>query len=761
MELYNFTDPVFDPRMFKGRQEEKGEILEGVRVGDSYAIIGGTRIGKTSLLFELKRILLEELEKDTGCVIGPVFLSTHQFTDLSQTAIYRQIIQEFKIIVCPIKFPRLRVDDRKLFDPGITDEEAFPAFVELLESIVQAVSADLKIVILIDEVDELQRHEWSKVFFNNLRHLISQTPLRHNIAMVIAGTLAIYSLYKVAGSPFLNVISGTKSLKLLSPAETAELVNEPTDDQIDQAVIDHIYHQTGGHPFLIQYLMKNLCRKFKADLTGIKPEHVDQMVEKFMDERTDFENWASKFSEVDKQVYRLIASREEGVKKFEIVQMVGDAEHANTALDLLEHTGVIREAKRNIYVIGGEMFKMWFQENVSDPGLTPSSVAGRTSAAQDQGDAVSTGGRETTGPLKAVTTAYTDEPSGVREQAMTLMREQAIVMARECPRCGRCYPEGTERCEGDQSALLMFQPMPHVIDGKYRLDWLIGRGGMGAVYQATDLVLRRQVAVKMVRPDLLTMEGALERFRREAQIAARLSHTNIIAVYEFGSFPWGGAYLVMELLRGQLLHNELEQHRRLSPQRVATIMRQVCAAVSVAHQAGIIHRDLKPSNVMLCKISGDEEIVKLLDFGLAKRHVEQSDLSKLTPPTTPVGTIKYMSPEQARGEPVDTRTDIFALGVIVYRLLTGDHPFPGKTDSEIFDAIKYLPPRPLREIWPEAPASLEAVITRCLAKKPDDRYPTVAMFARELTQALSQIMAKEAAAPFDPEAPTEPIEDRR
>ena len=170
---YNFTSPVSDPRMFKGRRKEMDEIIAGVRLGESYAVVGGTRMGKTSLLFEVKRVLIEELKKDSGCVVGPVFLSTHQFPKLSQRAIYRQVIQEFEDTVCPARFPaltpRLKDYERKLFDDGTAEEEAFPVFVKVLENIVKAVSEDVRIVVMIDELDELQQYEWSKTFFNNLR----------------------------------------------------------------------------------------------------------------------------------------------------------------------------------------------------------------------------------------------------------------------------------------------------------------------------------------------------------------------------------------------------------------------------------------------------------------------------------------------------------------------------------------------------------------------------------------------------------------
>lgn len=369
---YSFTTPVSDPRMLKGRRKEMDEIIAGVRLGESYAVVGGTRMGKTSLLFEVKRVLIEELKKDSGCVVGPVFLNTHQFPKLSQRAIYRQVIHEFKTTVCPSRFPRLipRLKDieRELFDQGTMEEEAFPVFVQALANIVKAVSEDLRIVIMIDELDELQQYDWSKSFFNNLRHLISISDLRRNVAMVISGTLAIYSLYKVAGSPFLNVISGTKTLRTLSRAEAEDLINEPTDRRIDQPVIDQVLRETGGHPFLVQYLMKNLCDQFHTDLKAITAEDVSQVVEKFLDEREDCKTWSSKFSDAAKEAYKIIASDPIGLRKFQLVQQLGDAEEANTALELLVHTGVVREAERNHYVLAGEIFKTWFQENVSPLG---------------------------------------------------------------------------------------------------------------------------------------------------------------------------------------------------------------------------------------------------------------------------------------------------------------------------------------------------------------------------------------------------------
>jgi hypothetical protein len=368
--LYDFTKPVSDPRMLIGRQELRNEILLGVRRGDSFAIVGGTRSGKTSLLFEVKRILLEELGSNSAYVVGPVFLSTHQFPKLSQTAIYREIILNFKNTVLPLRFPSLQLEDGRLFDSSITEDQAFPAFQQALETIIRTVSQDLRIVIMVDEVDELQRHEWSKTFFNNLRHLISQSPLQKNISMIIAGTLAIYSLYNVAGSPFLNVISGTKKLRLLDRNEASELINMPTGGQLPLPLTNKIYAQTGGHPFLVQYIMKNLCDDLGDSLASAADADVDRIVEKFLEERQDFSNWASKFKISDRTVYRLISGRSEPVRKAELVATLGDAEAANDSLDLLAHLGLIREPKRNFFENGGLMFLTWFSEQFDDSTRT-------------------------------------------------------------------------------------------------------------------------------------------------------------------------------------------------------------------------------------------------------------------------------------------------------------------------------------------------------------------------------------------------------
>lgn len=375
MNPFDFARPVRDPAMFFGRGELRQEVLDGVRQGASFAIIGGTRIGKTSLLFQVRHALLEGLKAPQNTVIGPVFLSTHEFPRLSQILIYRRIIEEFRTT--------LRVpgsDDGwrrgvRLFDEQLPEDEAFNAFRQSLDTIFQSRDVDRRIVIMVDEVDELHRYDWSHSFFNNLRHLISQTPAGERIAIVIAGTLAIRSLYEVAGSPFLNVIQGTKTLELLSRAETEELVTKPTGRPLAPSIVTSIFFETGGHPFLTQYLMKHLCLQHGPRLGEATERDVQAIAEKYFDERTDFDNWVAEFTEIERQAYHRIASTPQGTTRAELVSALGDPKQVNHAIRLLIHIGVVREARPNgnRYLVGGDMFRRWFYDSfsVTAPPLEP------------------------------------------------------------------------------------------------------------------------------------------------------------------------------------------------------------------------------------------------------------------------------------------------------------------------------------------------------------------------------------------------------
>lgn len=382
---YDCSRPVRDPNMFHGRREILQEVLDGVRQGSSFAIIGGTRIGKTSLLFQIRHALLEELKGHQHTVIGPVFLSTHEFPRLTQALIYRRIVEEFRTM---LSMPGSQADWQqgvRLFDQNLREDDAFGAFRQALETIFQSRDVERRIAIMIDEVDELSRYEWSHSFFNNLRHLISQTSAGERIAIVIAGTLAIRALYEVAGSPFLNVIQGTKTLDLLSRSETEELVGRPTHYRVPAPIVRSIFFETGGHPFLVQYVMRYLCAQFGDALERVTEHDLQTIVGRYFDERTDFDNWVSTFSDVERRAYDAISSNAEGATRAELVGLLGDPKQVNHAIKMLVHIGVIREEQPNSnrYLAGGDMFRRWFY-NTFSPATLANGVALPKRSAQEQ-----------------------------------------------------------------------------------------------------------------------------------------------------------------------------------------------------------------------------------------------------------------------------------------------------------------------------------------------------------------------------------------
>lgn len=287
-------------------------------------------------------------------------------------------------------------------------------------------------------------------------------------------------------------------------------------------------------------------------------------------------------------------------------------------------------------------------------------------------------------------------------------------------------------CAADGSALATARLGTRgIAGGKYRLDCLIGRGGMGAVYAGTHVELERPVAIKVLLPDFTDEPQALERFRREARAAARLNHPNVADTYDYGLLPEGGAYIVMELVDGINLREHLNRHARLPFDEIRSITRQVALGVEAAHRRGIVHRDLKPANIMLMHDAHDGLLALVLDFGIAKLK-EQTLAGGLTNSGTMIGTPRYMSPEQCSGLETDARSDIYALGVILYELITHRPPFDSQSAMAI--ALKHMqepPPSPY-DARPDAPADLVALCTRMLAKKPEDRPQTAAEIAKSI-----------------------------
>jgi len=279
--------------------------------------------------------------------------------------------------------------------------------------------------------------------------------------------------------------------------------------------------------------------------------------------------------------------------------------------------------------------------------------------------------------------------------------------------------------------------LPRLLGGRYRLEAKLGSGGMGVVYRATDQTMHRAVAVKLVRgvDGAALDEEVAGRFLREAKNTARVQHENIIEVYDLGRSDQGDMYFVMELLEGESLSSKLRREGIIAPATTVHIARQMCAALHVAHSAGIIHRDLKPANVMLVRRGHDTSYVKVLDFGVAKSYTPDQQ-TQLTQTGMLVGTVEYMAPEQIMGRTVDGRTDLYSLGVVMYRMLSGKAPFRDGGVPALIHAHLNVYAKSMTEANPEIPGELDRVILRCLAKQPQQRFESMEELSRALAGAI-------------------------
>jgi serine/threonine-protein kinase len=269
--------------------------------------------------------------------------------------------------------------------------------------------------------------------------------------------------------------------------------------------------------------------------------------------------------------------------------------------------------------------------------------------------------------------------------------------------------------------------------GRYRLKQKLGAGGMGEVYLGEHVLLRRPCAVKLIRPDQKRDPAVMQRFEREVQAMATLTHPNTVEVYDYGRADDGTFYYVMEYLPGLNLETLVARHGPVSPARAVHFLRQVCGALREAHQIGLLHRDIKPSNIIACERGGVYDVAKLLDFGLVQGGLLPADAERVTLQGTVLGSPPYLSPEQAAGKAdLDARADIYSLGGVGYYLLTGQPPFHRETAMEMLLAHAYEPVVPVSELRPDVPADVQAVILRCLGKKPDDRYRDVTSLEQAL-----------------------------
>lgn len=277
-----------------------------------------------------------------------------------------------------------------------------------------------------------------------------------------------------------------------------------------------------------------------------------------------------------------------------------------------------------------------------------------------------------------------------------------------------------------------------VLDQRYRIKHLLGEGGMGQVYEAEHAQLGKRLAVKILHPLYSTEEEVVERFRREAQAASSIGHPNIVNVTDSGTTPDGRAYFVMELLDGMELADVITQEGPFDYERAVDIAIQVCQALGAAHRVGVIHRDLKPENIFLTTVGARTDVVKILDFGIAKNaRLERARGGQLTEPGLAVGTPEYMAPEQAAGKPPNPRFDIYAVGGILYAVLTGRPPHRGSNVMEILTRKATRNPTPPRSYRPDIPVALEAAVMTALARSPERRPATMEELEYELRKSLA------------------------
>ena len=310
-----------------------------------------------------------------------------------------------------------------------------------------------------------------------------------------------------------------------------------------------------------------------------------------------------------------------------------------------------------------------------------------------------------------------------------------------CPTCGTEYPLSERFCPRDGTALRSASAtadlLGSVVAERYHIIKKLGEGGMGTVYLAEHVKMGRKSALKVMNPGMNTDPDAIARFNREASNASRLSHPNICAIYDFGETPDGLIYLAMEFIEGKALSDLIEADGLLTPARAASIVHQTADALQVAHDAGIVHRDLKPDNIMVTKSRDGSDLVKVVDFGIAK--ASSSDAQKVTKTGLVVGTPEYMSPEQLAGDKLDGRSDIYSLGLVAFNCLTGKLPFPSETAQEAMIMRLTDRPKTLAELRPDFvwPAELQTIMDKGLARDAEDRYQSAAQFGRDFGAAAA------------------------
>jgi serine/threonine-protein kinase len=307
-----------------------------------------------------------------------------------------------------------------------------------------------------------------------------------------------------------------------------------------------------------------------------------------------------------------------------------------------------------------------------------------------------------------------------------------------CPQCRAEYEATLDLCPDDGASLVEAAPavdplVGQILADRYKVIRTLGEGGMGRVYLAEHVRMGRLSAVKVMSPALAPTPDAISRFNREAANASRINHPNVAAIYDFGETDDGTLYLAMEFVEGQTLSSLLRSGGPLTPARAAELTGQVADGLTAAHRLGIVHRDLKPDNVLVTHHHDGREWAKVVDFGIAKATAQDSNQT-VTSLGMSIGTPEYMSPEQIAGEPLDARTDLYSLGLVLFNMLTGVLPHPALTSKQSLVHRLTARPRTLAEVRPNIawPPRLQKALERALAPEPDERYSSVADFARDV-----------------------------